>query len=386
MFARFFGLADSSQMSSSSRTAATANDEEAGGGYLFSPQATFGLTCLGTRRWVGIKIGSNRDVLRWLRASCLYAGTSVFLILALRQSTVTSVIVWRQMAPMPTMIAEKLLSNAVYRGTCYSAFGLLCITIGVFVYSAGDYQFSWTGTIFAILSTILMVWEGLYKRRELTNANDPLVMSLQAMVLLNNAVGCALALLLVVVFELWTTVGYHLIVRTGPDEALVLMASIILSAMYHYMGLQLAKTVSATSLLTLTNASKIGIVLFGGLALGDTSTPTAWAGVILAILGNIVYMVSRLSVMKAQALKECTVKDEGVEHTQDLADRIVAPDEAPPPNILSHPASVVGKWLADNTPLGNSEAFKEAANELDTSAWAAAAKPVALPDTVGSRT
>ena len=297
-----------------------------------NPASSFGIALCGTRKWVGIKVGSTRDVQRWVKASCLYAGTTVFLILALKDSTVTALVVWRQIAPIPTMIAERLLTNAVYRSTCSSTFGLFAIAVGVIIYSAADFEFSWVGTLFAILSTILMVWEGLYKRHELTNAADPLVMSLQAMVLLNNLVGCALSLLLVVSYEMWQSMSENeALFIMHRDEALYLGASIILSATYHYMGLQLARAVSATSLLTATNAAKIAIVIFGAFCLGDTHTELAWAGVTLAVLGNIVYMLARLQVMRAQGLRQATTDDTGGE---DLADTIRAPDGYVPSSVV----------------------------------------------------
>lgn len=298
----------------------------------FSAGSPFGLTFCGMRKWVGIKVGSTRDVQRWAKASCLYAGTTLFLILALKDSTVTALVVWRQIAPLPTMMAERLLTNAVYRSTCSSTFGLLCIAVGVICYSVADYEFSWIGTLFAVLSTVLMVWEGLYKRRELTNAADPLVMSLQAMVLLNNLVGCALALLLVVSYEIWTSMSSNAsLFIMHRDEALYLTASIILSATYHYMGLQLARAVSATSLLAATNAAKIAIVIFGAFCLGDTHTELAWAGVFLAVFGNIIYMLARLQVMRAQGLRQTTATHEGA---RDFSDSIRAPDNYQPTSVV----------------------------------------------------
>jgi hypothetical protein len=40
--------------------------------------------------------------------------------------------------------------------------------------------------------------------------------------------------------------------------------------------------------------------------LGDTATTLAWAGIVLAVLGNIVYMLARLHTMQQQALRRQT--------------------------------------------------------------------------------
>ena len=79
-------------------------------------------------------------------------------VMALRDDTVGALIVWRQFAPFPTMFAESLfLTNAIYRSTCSSTTGLFLITFGVVIYSSADDQFSWLGTLFTVLSTVMMV-------------------------------------------------------------------------------------------------------------------------------------------------------------------------------------------------------------------------------------
>ena len=89
---------------------------------ICNPNHACGLAFCGVRKWVGIKIGSRQDVWRWMPASVLYAGAHLFLIMALRDVTVTALVVWRQLAPIPTMIVERFLTNAVYRATCSSTF------------------------------------------------------------------------------------------------------------------------------------------------------------------------------------------------------------------------------------------------------------------------
>ena len=90
-------------------------------------------------------------------AAILHSGTALLLLHALSHSSVSNVIVWRQLAPLPSMIVERLLTNAVYRTTCYAYLGLLMVISGVAVYSCYDLLFSWLGTTFATLSMLVMV-------------------------------------------------------------------------------------------------------------------------------------------------------------------------------------------------------------------------------------
>ena len=57
------------------------------------------------------------------------------------------------------------------------------------------------------------------------------------MVLLNNAIGCAFALILVLSFEIWVS-DTAVLPQLRLDEIVYLVASILLSALYHYTGLQ----------------------------------------------------------------------------------------------------------------------------------------------------
>ena len=103
-----------------------------------------------------------------------------------------------------------------------------------------------------------------------------------------------------------------------------ILFSSILTSMYHYMGLQLAKAVSAGVVLTSTFAAKLAIVVFAAICLGDSTRPICLFALALALVGNLIYMLARLQVMHAQELAEPKMKDTGT----DIADNIRAkPDE-----------------------------------------------------------
>jgi hypothetical protein len=170
-------------------------------------------------------------VWRWIPSSILYAASTIFLLVALRDTSVTALIVWRQLAPLPTMLAEHLLlKDAVYRMSCSALLGLIAIGLGVTLYSTADYEFTWLGTLFTLLSTTLLVWEGLLKRHLLTDTKEPLALSLQAMLLINNAVGATLALLLALSYELWVY-GLEAIPNISADEIAYVLASTLLASM-----------------------------------------------------------------------------------------------------------------------------------------------------------
>eukprot|EP00325_Prymnesiales_sp_UTEX-LB-985_P004336 CAMPEP_0174711520 /NCGR_PEP_ID=MMETSP1094-20130205/12804_1 /TAXON_ID=156173 /ORGANISM="Chrysochromulina brevifilum, Strain UTEX LB 985" /LENGTH=867 /DNA_ID=CAMNT_0015910467 /DNA_START=62 /DNA_END=2665 /DNA_ORIENTATION=- len=286
-----------------------------------TPEATCGIAICGRRLWTGIRVGSRADLWKWMPAAVLNAATTLLLLEALSRSSLTNVLVWRQLTPLPTMLAESLLtSNAVYRSTCASYLGLILTPIGILMYACNDLLFDWWGTIFAALSMLTLVWEGLIKRHILTDSKNPLVLSLQAMVFFNNAVGFGMALVLTLAYELWLF-GYQQLPHITIIEVNYVLCAALLTGMYHYMGLQLARCISAGYVLLCTNVSKVFLVFFAGAMVGDTVLPWTVLGIMFAIGGNVIYMYARLSVMQEQELPSNKSSDHGADVNMNIVDR-----------------------------------------------------------------
>ena len=91
------------------------------------PGSTWGLACCGSRKWVGIKIGSRQDVWRWMPAATLYAGTTLFLVLATRGARHWQGSLPRWLRPMQQQLEEKfrfVLADPADAHDFLGAFGL----------------------------------------------------------------------------------------------------------------------------------------------------------------------------------------------------------------------------------------------------------------------
>ena len=119
------------------------------------------------------------------------------------------------------MVCQFVLPDVLYRTSCLSIIGLIFLVLGVLIYAAADYLYDWLGTLLTILSMLLMVWEGVLKRHLLTNPKEPIVLSLQAMVFVNNAVGFVAAMVLVLSCALIATDDH------GMPHGLPLMATLM---------------------------------------------------------------------------------------------------------------------------------------------------------------
>ena len=179
--------------------------------------------CILGRKAIGITWGSRRDLTRWLPVAVLSVASMWTFLYALESATLSAVVTWRNLAPMPTVrrrtepadLAPRRRRRTLWRaaGTtsdappplaplqmfveccCFSKFryratlgataALALIATGVILYSAFDLQFSRLGTLFIVTNTVLVVAETLYKRRLLIDDADPLHLSKQAMMLMN---------------------------------------------------------------------------------------------------------------------------------------------------------------------------------------------------------
>jgi len=270
---------------------------------------------VGGRAWNGIKAGSRRDVLRWAPVSVLFAGSLYTFTAALHYSTLGAVITWRNLAPLPTMLVECCcFSHARYRATCSSIVGLLVIFVGVAIYGFADSQFSVLGTSLVVINTVVVVLETLSKRHLMTNQTNPLQLTRQGMMLTSNLIGVVLVALAAAIVGEWGRLGAELH-ELHEGEASYIFCGGVIAALFSYAGLKLTALISATTLLTVTNASKGLVIVFGMLVLADEHTLMALTGCSLAVLGNVLYFAARLKLLEVQNLpKESEQPDRSIEH------------------------------------------------------------------------
>lgn len=299
--------------------------------------------CVGGRAWNGIKAGSYKDILRWAPVSFLFAGSLYTFTAALHYSTLGAVITWRNLAPLPTMLVECCcFSHARYRATCSSIVGLLVIFVGVAVYGFADSQFNVLGTALVVINTVVVVLETLSKRHLMTNTANPLQLTRQGMMLTSNVIGVVLVAVAAAIVGEWGKLGAELD-ELHAGEASYIFCGGIIAALFSYAGLKLTALISATTLLTVTNASKGLVIVFGMLCLADEHTLMAITGCFLAVMGNVLYFAARLKLLEVQNLpKEAEHPDRTGEHAGPprLKSDEPRPDDAPLPSGRANTTSI----------------------------------------------
>ena len=291
--------------------------------------------CILGRKAIGITWGSRRDLTRWLPVAVLSVASMWTFLYALESATLSAVVTWRNLAPMPTvrrrtepaaaaapfgppppppptphhpspphqMFVECCcFSKFRYRATLGATAALALIATGVILYSAFDLQFSRLGTLFIVTNTVLVVAETLYKRRLLIDDADPLHLSKQAMMLMNALVGLPIVGVAAAILQRGLSGEEMTLVELWPTfdtgEVLYIVGSGVLMTLFNLSGLRLTALISATSTTVVTNAAKGAVILFGVVLLADEHNPVALAAGILAVFANAGYMYARLQMIE----------------------------------------------------------------------------------------
>ena len=151
---------------------------------------------------IAIHFGSWNDALRWGRlVPMLFAVMLVSSMLALDHASMGALVVMRNLAPVPAIMAETFIDKQM-RVNAGTSLALLLAFAGVVLYARNDLRSSWTGILFMCINLFAAVLERLVQRKLI--ALEPIDVSKQGMMLLNNGIGAILLLPIMAAFgEVW---------------------------------------------------------------------------------------------------------------------------------------------------------------------------------------
>ena len=262
-----------------------------------------------------VHFGSARDAWRWGRAiPPLFAMMLATSMLALRHASMGAVVVVRSIAPLPTLAVEALCGEKV-RVDAATVLSLLLGVAGVLLYSRHDIQFSSAGLCWLGANTLAAVLERLLQRHMI--AVEPIDVSKQGMMLINNGVGA----LLVLPIALATGEGSKLLQPPDAGEstggassggaivldahaAVLLLLSCINGMVISYAGLNVQAHVTATAMLVLNNSCKFVVVAFGVFVLNEASSPQSVVGCTAALGAGLLYAHARIESILTKSGKD----------------------------------------------------------------------------------
>lgn len=213
-------------------------------------------------------------------------------MVALKYVSVGAFVVVRNLGPLVTLGVEVafhqpdgLRCDAATVGAC------LALAFGVLLYESHDLAFSPTGLVFLLLNLGAACMERLAQRHLL--AVKAVDCSRPALMILNNGVGAALGVVLLLVFapHEWRELRHA--VRRTRGAALAVGLSSVVGCAISYAGLWLQKLVTATSFMVLGCITKVAVIAWGVLFLADAHSPLALFGAALSVGGGYAYARSR---------------------------------------------------------------------------------------------
>ena len=216
----------------------------------------------------GLRFGSLRDVMRWsLSIPILFTLMLASSMLALDHATMGAIIVVRNIAPIVTMVIERLTGEFIQVSYWVMA-SLVYVVAGVALYTSADVAFSSVGMAYMLGNMIAAVLERLLQRKMI--AVQPIDVSKTGMMLLNNA--CALVPMGILLVAFGEHEKWHILRDLSRFDFGMLLFSCVVAVGISYAGINCQAYVTATTFMVLSNLNKFVVIGFGIVALREVRT------------------------------------------------------------------------------------------------------------------
>jgi len=232
-----------------------------------------------------------KDILQWCVVPFFFAGMLASSIYALKETTLSTVLILRSILPIFTLIVEKRLFNSPATLSTSIMCSIVVCLVGTVIYGCTSLSVTPWAVKLILLNCVVTVADRLLQRFLLSAPNFSV--SLPLCMIINNVCGIIPMLILAVVTgEVHTWGG---IWATSSVSSLGwAIASGFLGCCLGYLGLHCQKLISATSFLMLQNLNKVFVIFIGVLIFKDKFTILAAVGCSLALGGAIWYGFVRL--------------------------------------------------------------------------------------------
>jgi len=240
--------------------------------------------------WDSLHVGSFRDLLRWARVAPLFAGVLLTSMLALKNSPMSLVIVFRGLSPLFGMAVESFYPTPL-KVSPMLVLSLLLMVLGVGLY-AKDMEFSSTnlfGIGCVLLNNLFIIGDRLLQRLMLAKDQSPVDISTASCTMLLNA----LAVIPIAAVALWTREFHEVpaaVAKLDTAGATFVAISCIVGVGIAYVGVWAQSLISATSFLVMATGNKFLVVLIEVFIMQSKRlTPSQVIGATTTILSGVLY-------------------------------------------------------------------------------------------------
>lgn len=258
-----------------------------------------------------IRIGSLKDVLRWCLVTPFFSGMLLTSMLALKNASMTLVIVFRCLSPLLSLPIEVLCYPRPLRLSATSFAALLGMVLGTCLYASQLTKDRLRGLQWVLLNMVLALGDRLLQRLMLAEDQEPVDLSKAAVTLINNLVGFAVVGTMALVHEASASSSLR---KLSDDGMICVLLSCIVSICISYTGVWAQSLISATSFLMLVNANKF-ILIFAEVFLMQNRVVNQLqlVGALMTVFCSLLYGHSRCVEVRdqAQSLSKAQAKYDG---------------------------------------------------------------------------
>jgi len=285
---------------------------------LTTIQMAFAVAATLALQWKEVFGADRKKLLRWCIVPVFYAGMLNSSLFAYKYTSLSLMIVFRNLAPLVTMTVENFVMDTQHapKVTLPVVLAIVLMVIGALLSSIGQSDASWIGLAVVLLNTLLAVTDRLIQRRLLVSECKDLPLS--ACMTLNNSLGMLPTFAMAMAMHEVQSISTHQAAWSDPATLFLIGLSGLMGMGIGYFGLMCQKAMTATSFQVLQNLTKIVLVFVGVCVFGDNmDSRTRQGGMMLSIVGSAAYGLARAS--------EAADKDTGSGERQALLGNQFAP-------------------------------------------------------------
>jgi len=256
--------------------------------------AAIGMDC----QWM---ISCNRQSLaRWIIVSIMSTGAQIASIRACTEATVITIVIIKDVLPVASLLAESCLLSSPRKAPVPTMLSLLCILLGSLVYGRRDLSITLFGQFLVALHCTFTIIDRLCQSHLLRRVAD-FNIPLPGCMLLNNSIS-----MLPIIFLAARAGEMHswrFVLARSPFIAWFwIVVSSLCGACLSYVSFRAQSLASGTSMLVLTNMSKLLVLMSGSQVFGERFRVLSTLGLIVSLVGFCWYGCVQLRTEAEEAL------------------------------------------------------------------------------------
>lgn len=249
-----------------------------------------------------LHFGSLRDCIRWSFVAPFFTGTLLTSILALKHAPMSMVVVFRVLAALVALGAERLFPKPIEISS-QMVLSMVGMMIGCAVYAMDCHSnYLIEGLPWIVVNMFFAVGDRLLQRMMLAREQRPVDISTTGVTLISNFWGAV-----IVLFAGWATGELTevpaAVSRLKQVEGTWIILSCVVGTSISFAGVIVQRFIAATSFLVLVNVNNFAIILVEAFAMGTkTLTSRQLLGAFCTMCAGLAFATSRKS-MEAQAAR-----------------------------------------------------------------------------------